>query len=246
MAVPTFTAQLGLPDPSAAPLTLTDLVNLLNALFLPISVNGFNAQIITGSATPGVGDQDKLWFRTDAGGNPLGFYVFNSGTWRPVYNGKIGQISMYIGDGSPFDGTGKGTIGGIWDGWAICNGLNGTPDMRDRFPVGFIEFSAGQAITNFEPPGFGKVSGGNTVSNYTIQQSDLPAYSPVYQGAEYDAGSSQVLNRIIIDNHWLNFPQTIPESSVGSGVHYGNTGGQTAIPIVPPYYCVVFVKFIGY
>jgi hypothetical protein len=33
-----------------------------------------------------------------------------------------------------FDATGKGNMGGPYDGWAICNGQNGTDDMSDLFP----------------------------------------------------------------------------------------------------------------
>src|SRR5437016_3942671 len=125
MSTPTFTAQLGTPDPSAAPLTMTALVNLLNTLFLPVSVNGYSAQIVTGSSTPLVGDQDKLWFKTDSSGNPLGFYTFNSGSWRPLYTGKIGEITMYAGVASTnFDVTGLGRLNTVWDGWALCNGSN--------------------------------------------------------------------------------------------------------------------------
>ncbi len=250
MSAPTFTAQLGLPDPSATPLTVTDLVNLLNALFLPISVNGFNAQIITGSATPGVSDQDKLWFKTDISGNPLGFYVFNSGTWRPVYTARIGEITMFAGDPNGiFDATGKGIVGTPWDGWALCNGQNGTPDIRNRFPVGYITNVAGQLQTNFNTLGTTSVNGGALPANYTIVESDLPTYNPLFQGAEYDAGSSQPVNHFIIDNKWLNYPEGINAPNSGN-TNYGaiNAPGgiQTAIPIVPPYYCVAFVQFKGF
>lgn len=49
------------------------------------------------------------------------------------YKGRIamrGAIMPYYGDMSYFSATGLGLGGTIMDGWAICNGLNGTPDLR--------------------------------------------------------------------------------------------------------------------
>ena len=55
-------------------------------------------------------------------------------------NGKILEVS---GGGAGGGGVPKGTIV-IWSGaataipsgWALCDGQNGTPDLRDRFVVG--------------------------------------------------------------------------------------------------------------
>src|SRR5690606_17577813 len=33
--------------------------------------------------------------------------------------------------------TGLGVTGSEWEGWALCNGLNGTPDFRNRFVYGW-------------------------------------------------------------------------------------------------------------
>lgn len=35
---------------------------------------------------------------------------------------------------SYFDGTGLGLATGLWYGWAICNGSNGTPNLSSKFP----------------------------------------------------------------------------------------------------------------
>lgn len=53
--------------------------------------------------------------------------------------GMFGQggIIMYSGAlTGKFDGTGLG-YSGEWVGWALCNGNNGTPDLRGRFIVGY-------------------------------------------------------------------------------------------------------------
>ncbi len=50
----------------------------------------------------------------------------------------VGGIIMYSGDalGTLFDGNGVGIIGSKMEGWAICNGYNGVPDLRDKFVAG--------------------------------------------------------------------------------------------------------------
>ncbi|MET0391600.1 MAG: hypothetical protein ABW019_00610 [Chitinophagaceae bacterium] len=47
-----------------------------------------------------------------------------------------GGIMMYGGSEGNFDNSGKGKPDSPVAGWAICNGLNGTPDLRNRFIVG--------------------------------------------------------------------------------------------------------------
>lgn len=42
----------------------------------------------------------------------------------------------------------SGSIASIPSGWALCNGSNGTPDLRDRFIIGASQDSGGVARTN--------------------------------------------------------------------------------------------------
>lgn len=47
-----------------------------------------------------------------------------------------GGIIPYAGEMTNFDATGKGLDGTVMEGWAICNGLNGTIDLRGLVPFG--------------------------------------------------------------------------------------------------------------
>lgn len=47
-----------------------------------------------------------------------------------------GMILPYSGSLGEFDGTGLGIANGPMDGWAVCNGLNGTPDLRGMTLLG--------------------------------------------------------------------------------------------------------------
>lgn len=52
-----------------------------------------------------------------------------------------------------FDGTGLGKTARRWDGWAICNGSNGTPDLDGEFLR--FEASASGGTGNLEATGAG-------------------------------------------------------------------------------------------
>lgn len=60
----------------------------------------------------------------------------------------------------------SGSIATIPSGWVLCNGSNGTPDMRNVFPAGAQEDVGGVAKTNLT--GVLSVSGGSItpIMNY--------------------------------------------------------------------------------
>lgn len=58
----------------------------------------------------------------------------------------IGGIIMYTGStAGKFDSTGRGISGTDMCGWALCNGNNGTVDMREQTPVGAGQGAMGGA-----------------------------------------------------------------------------------------------------
>lgn len=62
----------------------------------------------------------------------------------------------------------SGAVGSIPTGWALCDGTNGTPDLRGRFIVGY---HSGDTDYNAN----GKTGGAKT---YTLDASKLPVVSP--------------------------------------------------------------------
>lgn len=135
MANPIVLTQFGNPDPNAAPLNITQLVQLLNAL-VNSEIQGSYIPYLLQSATPGAEDQDKAWIVLDSQSRPVAIKIYYNGNWRRVYNGMLGEIRMYHGDPSiDFDTDGLGKIGESYDGWHLCNGKDGTPDLSDKFMV---------------------------------------------------------------------------------------------------------------
>lgn len=70
---------------------------------------------------------------------PAVTYALENST-RPLVkflgNTPVGGIIMYSGSVADFSG-GLGKKGTAVDGWALCDGSNGTPDLKGRFVVGY-------------------------------------------------------------------------------------------------------------
>ena len=109
----------------------------------------------------------------------------------------------------------SGSIGTIPTGWVICNGSNGTPDLRDRFVIG--------AGNTYSP---GNSSGSTlatsvTVNGHVLDVSEIPSHNhtfttnPSYTGiSASDSGHS----------HTISWPSTtyIGQPGAGSALAGGN------------------------
>lgn len=138
----------------------------------------------------------------------------------------------------------SGAINNIPVGWALCDGSNGTPDLRDRFVVG-----AG-----------GSYNVGNTGgSNYvTLSESEMPQHThgsgSLYTDANgehahtYYRRSSQYWANLVGDANAISTAeyadyQTSRDGEHSHGVH-GNTsyaGGSQPHENRPPYYALAYI-----
>lgn len=235
--------EIANPDPSEAPTTLLELVALLRTL-ITAEVTGDYLPYVTGAATPNVSDQDKVWQRVDGAGRPLGTYVYYDGEWRRAYNGNFNMILQYRGGpGTDFAGAGGlGTVGGEWDGWALCNGNNGTVDLSDKFIVAShmtdmaIGYSGGQHSTI--------VSGGTTQTGGAkeITLDDDNTYQPARDAVK--VGKWEATGNTPDAGSGLYGTGTTGETTLLAA----DTGNETpdAIPTLPPYFALAFVQFVGY
>jgi len=145
----------------------------------------------------------------------------------------------------------SGTIADIPDGWALCDGNNGTPDLRDRFIVGAREdegFTAKTKIT-----GSLMQSGGST----TIAEANLPAHTHeagtliantsgehVHALTYWGDGGGSGANYLGTNNSYPPRPSTANISSAGSHTHVmsgstATTGSGT--PYAQPYYALAYI-----
>lgn len=116
----------------------------------------------------------------------------------------------------------SGTVANIPSGWALCNGLNNTPNLQDRFIVG-----AGNAYAV-------KNTGGN--ANLTLSVAQLPPHTHTVSDAYYaerrGLGGAFSGSNDGYDNDNDLFARDINTGSTGSG---------QAIDIRPPFYALAFI-----
>ena len=121
----------------------------------------------------------------------------------------------------------KGSVASIPSGWKLCNGSNGTPDLRNRFVVG-----AGSSYS------VNARGGANSVTVYT---SNMPSHShannssyAVYTGAS--SSGTYKMPKKIKNVTW--------SYSYGQLVNMGSTkptGGGAALENRPPYYALAYI-----
>lgn len=193
--------------------------------------------VFVGSTPPSSALTNRVWFRTDAAGRPLGVYMFYNGNWRKVYTGVgLGQVSMYSGAPSVFDGTGRGVLGGDFDGWALCNGGNGTPDLRDRYIVAANSYNAATGGWGSVVDGTAFRTVGGAPGPMQIHPSNLPQLSVTARSSTQgtlSGGNGRFIG-----------------SEADQPIDIWNiieTKGSPNTPLSMPYfYVLAFMMFVGY
>ncbi|MBP2631267.1 MAG: hypothetical protein H6Q70_1895 [Firmicutes bacterium] len=121
-----------------------------------------------------------------------------------------------------FIGLWSGSIDAIPSNWALCNGENNTPDLRDRFVLG-----AGNRYV---------VGGAGGETTHTLTADEMPAH--FHSVMEY-AGPSGVSGATAYNNH-IN-ANTNAASSNGTSI----VGGNQAHNNMPPYYALAYIMRIA-
>jgi len=207
-----------MPLPGAAPLNLTQLFTLANEL-VHSEIQGSYLPYVIKNGTPDVDDQDKVWFQLDSQGRPIAIKVFwqgsgPNGAWRRVYNGMLGEIRAY--HGAPgygpapalFNTNGMGNSGLEYDGWHICNGKDGTPDLSDKFLLG-AHMNKTDSKNDYED--------GEWVS--WIDKKEAKATGGTIDFTSTDSNTFQKPNDALIVGKWTATGNTRPDD--GSGDLYG-------------------------
>ena len=130
----------------------------------------------------------------------------------------------------------SGSIASIPSGWALCNGTNGTPDLRNKFVIGSSSDVSGVSNTN--------VTGANTKSGGS---KDAVVVSHTHTGiANSGSGGGSFVNG-------LNFGGSLGFSIEGSKLTFSSasahthpltinsTGSSGTNENLPPYYALAFI-----
>jgi hypothetical protein len=143
----------------------------------------------------------------------------------------------------------SGTIAAIPTGWALCNGSNGTPDLRNRFIIGAHSDNAGVANTT--------ITGGNTLTGgskdaIVVSHDHTFSATTASNGAhQHIIGISGGQGSVNLGNNLVGDPgqrQTSDRYSESAGAHTHTVSGTTASAgssgtnaNLPPYYALAFI-----
>jgi microcystin-dependent protein len=125
----------------------------------------------------------------------------------------------------------SGSVGAIPSGWALCNGTNGTPDLRSRFVVG-----AGSAYNVNATGG----SANSVVVSHTHSVTD-PGHSHTNTAftSVYATGSPTFMLYSL--NTFVASTRAYPTSANTTGITV-NSSGQSGIDAnLPPYYALAYI-----
>ena len=161
-------------------------------------------------------------FQTVAPGNNGNILTSNGTTWTSAPAFVTGMIMMW-----------SGTIATIPTGWVLCNGSNGTPDLRDRFIVGARQDSGGTARTNIT--GSLTQTGGSKdaiVVSHTHSITD--------PGHLHSANASA--SGITASAFGASDPGgSLNTNSATTGITVNSTGSSGTNANLPPYYALAFI-----
>jgi microcystin-dependent protein len=119
------------------------------------------------------------------------------------------------------------SISSIPPGWALCDGQNGTPDLRDRFVVGARQDVTAVAMTAIK--GSLMQTGGTHQVALTSEQ--MPPHSHAYEKADFGGKFDDY-------DEWAVFQKNVSSQT-------GSTGGVdgSALPHenTPPFYALAFI-----
>lgn len=254
MAIP-IEIDFASPDPALKFTTVTDLVQVLDALVTAQTAEDITPYIV-GDSTPAVEDQDKVWHRLhETSGSPLGTYHYYNGIWVREEPPVGGRISWFAGDPNLFfdaNGLGlrtiSGTVAADYFGWQIANGNNGTANLSDLFIVGARMDNSG--ITGWDDVlnlwrtnirGHAETVGGEATITTDVNTTYRSARDSLEVG-KWDADQARDASGVL----WGLRSGT--DDSLNEEIYSGDAGNLTPLPIqvVNPFFAMAIIAWIGY
>jgi hypothetical protein len=160
----------------------------------------------------------------------------------------------------------SGSIASIPAGWALCNGANGTPDLRDKFVVGASRDVGGLAestVSGAAAQSGGSASTGSSSAGshqhtdpasgaYQLQLADIPSHrhAITVNLERADSAGTSNTHRGTAAGREIDTTSTSPiDFAGGSGSHSHPSGGLTdaqgshahTTATLPPFYALAFI-----
>lgn len=162
----------------------------------------------------------------------------SAGTTIGTYDNIYGIIGVQAASGTTIPAglisLWYGSIGSVPSGWYLCDGSNGTPDLRDRFIIGAgSSYSVGS-------------TGGSTT--HTITTSEMPSHThtatvtdPGHTHTWGAANTTLAAGSNATQTAGGNSANTTASNTTGITVSNSTTGSGTAFNILNPYYALAYV-----
>lgn len=165
-------------------------------------------------------------------------------TGNSTFAGTVSFTSVPTGVGAVPSGgiiMWSGSIASIPSGWFLCNGSNGTPDLRNRFIVGAHSDTSGQARTTIT--GSATQTGGSkdaiVVSHTHTATVTDPGHSHSFTLGQFNSPSSNFMPQSDDGPSVGTF--TTQTNTTGISVSNSTTGSSGTNANLVPYYALAYI-----
>jgi len=187
-----------------------------------LSVDSVNSRVGIGTTTPGaaleVAGQVKITGGSPGVGKVLTSDADGLASWQAASGVPSGVIVMW-----------SGSLASIPSGWALCDGANGTPDLRSRFIMG---------VATAENPGAtgGFTSHSHAVNSHThsVDPAVVQSSGPQEPSSDVTAGSGVITIAVVPANH----THTVDTPSTTTTSNGSTTDSQDHLP---PFFKLAFI-----
>jgi hypothetical protein len=139
----------------------------------------------------------------------------------------------------------SGSVASIPSGWALCNGSNGTPDLRNRFVVGAgstyaVDATGGSAdaITVSHTHTFSATTSNKSLTgNFKVGGPNQSPDGTIFTAGS-DTGQRPGLDFASGSQHQINFNASHDHTVSGTTASTGSSGTNANLP---PYYALAYI-----